>query len=290
MSTGKPSEANVYADIHAAYLYLVGEQLIAPERILLFGRSLGSGPTVHLASTVGCNIGGVVLIAGLTSCVRVVFNSSSTLRFDMFANIDKISSIGAPVFCVHGMQDDVVPFEHSVELNRRARFALEPCWIRDAGHNNLETGRFQSQVFERYVSVLQEFKVWKMPDRFDDATPKQSADAPQNNEKFGALARAAGCFGARVGPNDDTSGRTPRRRSRYYASASEGQFTTTGFASGRQEAVVEGLWNDENNANLPRPASATETRASSNRRPRFLGIVRRGAHIEREKKVAGAVR
>lgn len=289
VSTGRPSEANVYADIHAAYTYLVAERRICPSRILLFGRSLGSGPTIELASRLGSDLAGVVLIAALTSCVRVVFNSPTTLRFDMFANIDKIASIQAPVFSVHGMQDDVVPFAHGLELSRRARFPLDPYWVRDAGHNNLETGRFQSEVFERYISVLHQFKYWKAPDTSNDPLPKQSTESPNRRENLGALAKAAGCFGARINSGDGTCNRPPRRRSRYYASASGSYLSVGGFASGRQEVHIDGLWNDTKDSTLPRPASATETR-SFGWKPRFLGIVRRGAHVENGSELTGIVR
>lgn len=288
VSTGKPSEANVYADIRAAYTYLVAEQRVCPSRILLFGRSLGSGPTIELASKLGCDLGGVVLIAALTSCVRVVFNSPSTLRFDMFANIDKISSIRAPVFSVHGMQDEVVPFEHGLELSRRAKFSLDPYWVRDAGHNNLETGRFQSEVFARYISVLNEFRYWKAPDTSNDLTPRQSTESPKRRDNISALAQAAGCFGSRINSGDGPCNRPPRRRSRYYATASGSYLSVSGFASGRHEVHIDGILNDETESTLPRPASATETR-SSGWRPRLFGIIRR-THMRNESRFAGVVR
>lgn len=193
IATSKATEANCYSDIRAAYTYLVSERRISPKRILLFGRSLGSGPTIDLAATLGAQLGGVVLIGGLTSCVRIVFQSvPSTLKFDMFANIDKIHRISVPVFCVHGMVDHVVPFEHGVELSQRAKYPLEPLWVRDAGHNNLESSRFQYEVFLRYLQVLQEFKRWKAPpgaDASDAATPSGPRDSA------GALRKVAGCFG-----------------------------------------------------------------------------------------------
>lgn len=177
-----------------------------PSRIVLFGRSLGSGPTIELASQLGSQLGGVVLIAGLTSCVRVVFNSLvSTMKFDMFANIDKIERVGVPVFCVHGTDDEVVPFVHGVELSNRARFSLKPLWIRGAGHNNLESSRFQVSVFRRYAAVLREFQNWTPP---PPPPKREESNAAENStrrrESFGALAKAAGCFGvARVSNSTD---------------------------------------------------------------------------------------
>eukprot|EP01013_Petalomonas_cantuscygni_P023163 TRINITY_DN44545_c0_g1_i1.p1 TRINITY_DN44545_c0_g1~~TRINITY_DN44545_c0_g1_i1.p1 ORF type:complete len:322 (+),score=37.03 TRINITY_DN44545_c0_g1_i1:214-1179(+) len=47
---GKPSEASVFRDVEKAWRYLTVTCGIPPSRIVLLGRSLGSGPTVHLAS------------------------------------------------------------------------------------------------------------------------------------------------------------------------------------------------------------------------------------------------
>lgn len=64
----KPSEDNLYADIEAAYQYLTNQH-IHPRNIIVFGRSLGSGPSCHLAAR--HNVGGLVLISALTSILRV---------------------------------------------------------------------------------------------------------------------------------------------------------------------------------------------------------------------------
>src|SRR5262249_54030964 len=53
-SGGKPSEAGCYAASEAAYQWLVDKQQIPPERILLYGGSLGGGVAVDLASRRPC--------------------------------------------------------------------------------------------------------------------------------------------------------------------------------------------------------------------------------------------
>lgn len=163
LANGKPSEQDCYSDILAAHTYLVSHMQIPPNRIILFGRSLGSGPTVQLASTLSNNVAGVVLISAFTSCLRVVLDSKRTRKFDMFVNIDKVDRIVVPVLCVHGTADDIVPISHGVRLAQRARFALDPCWIRGAGHNNLECEHFQYPVFQRYVQLLEELLLWRPP-------------------------------------------------------------------------------------------------------------------------------
>lgn len=49
-STGKPSEKNLYSDIDAAWQAMRTKYGIRPEHIILYGQSIGTVPTVDLAS------------------------------------------------------------------------------------------------------------------------------------------------------------------------------------------------------------------------------------------------
>ncbi|KAE8690240.1 Cellulose synthase-like D3 [Hibiscus syriacus] len=65
-STGKPSESNTYADIEAVYQFLQTEYGISQEDLILYGQSIGSGPTLHLAAKLP-RLRGVVLHSGILS-------------------------------------------------------------------------------------------------------------------------------------------------------------------------------------------------------------------------------
>ena len=91
-SNGSPCEESCYADIEAAYQYLQEVRRVQPEQIVLYGRSLGSGPSCYLASKTakeGQSVGGVILQSPLLSAYRVAFD----FRFTMVG--DKVSTIHA---------------------------------------------------------------------------------------------------------------------------------------------------------------------------------------------------
>lgn len=162
ISDGKPTEGNCYSDIRAAFQYLVTEKRIAPRRIVLIGRSLGSGPTIDIAASLGKNCGGVIIISGLCSCLRIALGDMyRSPRFDMFRNIDKVQKIVVPIFFTHGKLDKVVPIGHGIALCQKSKYPLLPLWVKDASHNNLESTRFKDQVFSRYSEVLVEFSRWQ---------------------------------------------------------------------------------------------------------------------------------
>ncbi|KAG8072750.1 hypothetical protein GUJ93_ZPchr0006g40683 [Zizania palustris] len=99
-STGKPSEYNTYCDIEAVYECLKKEYGIEPEDLILYGQSVGSGPTLHLASRLE-KLRGVVLHSAILSGIRVLYPVKVTLWFDIFKNIDKIKQVDCPVLVIH---------------------------------------------------------------------------------------------------------------------------------------------------------------------------------------------
>jgi abhydrolase domain-containing protein 17 len=82
-SGGKPSEKNLYADVDAAWHALRTRFGISPEHIILYGQSIGTVPTIDLASRY--EVGAVILHSALMSGMRVAFpNTKRTWFFDVF--------------------------------------------------------------------------------------------------------------------------------------------------------------------------------------------------------------
>ncbi|KAK9059391.1 hypothetical protein SSX86_022011 [Deinandra increscens subsp. villosa] len=136
-STGKPSESNTYADIEAVYECLETEYGVSQEDLILYGQSVGSGPTLHLAAKLP-RLRGVVLHSGILSGLRVVCHVKCTLCFDIYKNVNKIRKVKCPTLVIHGTEDDVVDWLHGNGLWKMAKDPFEPLWIKGGGHCNLE--------------------------------------------------------------------------------------------------------------------------------------------------------
>lgn len=114
-SEGQPSESRIYADVEAMWQYLKSDLGIAPEKIVIFGRSLGGAAAVHLASKV--QPAAVVLESTFTSIPDVVrglplgFLLAPCIRHE-FPSLAKIKDIHAPLLVIHSPEDDVIPFSH----------------------------------------------------------------------------------------------------------------------------------------------------------------------------------
>ena len=144
---GVCSEQRCYSAIQAVYDWLVDNQSCAPEKILLYGQSLGTGPTVELAMRLSRRMradaalrrlyGGVLLQSPFLSCMRVSLPYSFRWM-DMFCNQDKARELIGPVVLVHGDQDQVVPHTHTHELAALIAEAEREFYIVEgAGHSNI---------------------------------------------------------------------------------------------------------------------------------------------------------
>lgn len=118
-SEGTPSEQGLYQDARAARRWLAQQNGIAESDVILMGVSLGGAVAVDLAAADGCR--GLVLASTFTSMPAVAQHHqpwlmpklSLTTRFD---SLEKIKSYRGPLLLAHGEADEVVPYEHGLEL------------------------------------------------------------------------------------------------------------------------------------------------------------------------------
>ncbi|XP_006108792.3 protein ABHD17C-like, partial [Myotis lucifugus] len=128
---------------------------VSPENIILYGQSIGTVPTVDLASRYEC--AAVILHSPLMSGLRVAFpDTRKTYCFDVFPSIDKISKVTSPVLVIHGTEDEVIDFSHGLAMYERCPRAVEPLWVEGAGHNDIE-------LYAQYLERLKQFISHELP-------------------------------------------------------------------------------------------------------------------------------
>jgi pimeloyl-ACP methyl ester carboxylesterase len=142
----KPSENMVYRNIEAAYEYLTKVRMIQPSDIILYGRSLGGGPSCYLAAKTamqGQSVGGLVLHSAFLSVYKVVTEMNGLdmqMVGDMFHNEKRARNIRCPTLIIHGKCDVVVPFWHAPRLLSAIpkEHRWKPLFVEDIGHNSIE--------------------------------------------------------------------------------------------------------------------------------------------------------
>jgi abhydrolase domain-containing protein 17 len=145
----RPTVRRAVADAAAVHDHATGALGIPADRIILYGRSVGSGPTLELAAHRPA--AGVVLESAFTSTYRVI-TRVPLLPLDRFRNIRTIRQVHAPVLVLHGTADAVIPFSHGRSLHAATPGPRQALWVEGAGHNDLAW-----VAGPRYEAALQEF-------------------------------------------------------------------------------------------------------------------------------------
>ncbi|CAL0321704.1 unnamed protein product [Lupinus luteus] len=182
-SSGKPSEQNSYADIEAVYKCLLVKYGAKEEDIVLYGQSIGSGPTVDLAARLP-NLRAVILHSAVSSGLRVMYPVKRTYWFDIYKNIDKIPFVNCPVLIIHGTDDDVVDFSHGKQLWEQCKQKYEPLWIDGGTHCDLELYPQYRKHIKKFISVIEKLPRRKtesesIPDQLEK--PRNSIDFRENS-------------------------------------------------------------------------------------------------------------
>ncbi len=123
-STGAPDERGLYADATASYEYLIRTLRVPPERIVLFGHSLGSGVAIELASRVPA--AGLIIEGAYTSVVErgqelYPFLPVGLIASQRFPSLDRMPSIDMPKLFLHSPEDAVIPYAQGRRLYESAR-------------------------------------------------------------------------------------------------------------------------------------------------------------------------
>lgn len=117
-SEGKPGEQGTYHDAEAAWQYLVNKN-IDPERIIIFGRSLGGAVASWLATKY--DAAAVILESTFTSIADMGSHYYPYLPIKLINHIkydtlERIKAINSPLLIIHSREDEIVPFRFSEEL------------------------------------------------------------------------------------------------------------------------------------------------------------------------------
>jgi uncharacterized protein len=136
---GTPTETGFYADGRAALAFLKREA-IPPNRLVLYGESLGSGVAVALAGQ--HQVAALILEAPPTSVAEVAqchfpYVPAARLVIDRFDSLARIAKVRGPVLILHGERDRVVPVRYGRALLDAAAEPKEGWFAPEAGHEDL---------------------------------------------------------------------------------------------------------------------------------------------------------
>ncbi len=149
-STGRRSQKAIKRDLQVVYNKI--KEQTKEERIILYGRSLGSGFAAKLASINNPRM--LVLDAPYYSLTKVTaryapFMPLSILIKYPLPTYKWLKYVKCPIHIIHGTNDQLIPFKTSVKLSKINPKITRLYPVIDGGHKNLNN-------FESYHKMLEE--------------------------------------------------------------------------------------------------------------------------------------
>ncbi|RHW74256.1 serine peptidase [Trypanosoma brucei equiperdum] len=151
---GETTERSMNEDVLSAYYYAVRHMRVPADRVVLMGRSIGTGPSAQVCALLQGEEEVPALLVlqspftSLKECANDITPNVGSivgyLGYDWFRTIDVVAQVRCPIIIHHGQCDDVVPFEHAQQLKRTIEEATPPGVVElhaepNRGHNDLPT-------------------------------------------------------------------------------------------------------------------------------------------------------
>jgi fermentation-respiration switch protein FrsA (DUF1100 family) len=149
-------EQGLFTDADAAYDYVTRERGVSPQKIVLYGHSLGTTAVADLAARREC--AAIIMESGLSSgneMAKVVLpwlpHQLFFLAKNRFDSAGKLPRVHCPVLITHGELDNTVPVEQARILFAAANQPRKLIILPGADHN------FFGALGDKYLDVLTEF-------------------------------------------------------------------------------------------------------------------------------------
>ncbi len=160
-SEGRPEEMGTYRDARAAWKYLVNQRGETPQRIVLFGRSLGASIAAWLATEQ--HPAALILESAFISIPELAADLYPWLPGRWLARLqyptrDYLARVNSPVLVAHSPQDEIIPYRHGQALYQSAPQPKAFLQLR-GDHNSgfLQTGihyrETLNRLLDRYLQV-----------------------------------------------------------------------------------------------------------------------------------------
>lgn len=154
-SGGEPSQKAIVGDAVAAYDWLRGKAGVDPDRIIMHGRSLGSGVAAQLAGERPA--AALILESPMVSVASFAsaYGAPAFLVRNPYRTDKVLPGLTCPILLLHSRGDEIIPFAHAEELKRLAPAAT--LVELSGGHNDALSN--QPAYWEAVGGVLKE--VWR---------------------------------------------------------------------------------------------------------------------------------
>jgi uncharacterized protein len=155
-SEGRPSERGLLADARAGRRWLAERAGTAEDQIVLYGRSLGGGVAVDLATNDGAK---ALLLESTFTSLPAVANDLLPLwpgvfMMNRFNSAKKIGNYAGPLLIAHGNADELIPLAQGEQLFAAANEPKQFVRIAGGDHNWVPPEYYIAELDEFFAAIL----------------------------------------------------------------------------------------------------------------------------------------
>lgn len=155
-SQGTPGEEALFRDARQAYDWAIQQNGIDRHRVVVMGRSLGSGVAVHLAAE--RPVAGVVLVSPYDSVrsvaqARYFYAPISWLLKHPFDSLSRVPEVRAPMLMLISESDRIIPIHHAKRLAAAWGGPHTEKQIMGTSHNTINTGEGYLQAIRLFLEA-----------------------------------------------------------------------------------------------------------------------------------------
>lgn len=153
-STGKPSQAGLFADALAIYDYVINELNISPDKIYLMGRSIGSSIAAYVASQ--RRVAGLILVTPFDSLVsfapKILNFFPITHYLEKYFNTQKyLENVSGQILLIIAGEEEIIPKSCAINLINKFKDQLQVVEIKNADHQNIYEYAEYDTVINNYI-------------------------------------------------------------------------------------------------------------------------------------------
>jgi pimeloyl-ACP methyl ester carboxylesterase len=158
LSEGQPSEENLFKDALFLYDTFSAKESIDKTKIIVFGRSLGTGIAVYLASQ--RPVQGVILVSPFDSVKRIAQNKFFFVPIFLllkhpFDSLARATSIEVPMLAILASEDTMIPPSHSVRLIQAWKGKVYQQIMIGADHNNVHEMKGYWDSIHEFIKLIE---------------------------------------------------------------------------------------------------------------------------------------
>jgi len=154
LSSGTKSLSGLIEDAESAFDYLTKTRQIPPSQIVVYGESVGGGPSCLIANSNA--VDGIILDSTFTSLLSIAKQKVGVFciypdflqPYPAFNNIAELTTKRAPLLLIHGKQDNIIPLS---EAQKNFAAAADPktlVVLPNSSHNwkDMDFGVYEAGV------------------------------------------------------------------------------------------------------------------------------------------------